>query len=283
MTQGPVMIDSHQHFWRYNAAEYAWIKPGMEPLMRDYMPADLQPLLPAAGVEGTVAVQARPSWTETAWLLALAARTPFIKAVVGWADPRDPQLADRLERIAPTSKLAGLRYELQDLHEDVMVEPAFVEGLDVLHNYNLVFDLLIRPRHLPNAYRICRRYKQQRFVVDHIAKPLIKQGVLEPWAGDMRKLASLPNVYCKVSGMVTEADWQTWQPADLEPYLDVVLEAFGPGRLMLGSDWPVCTLAAPYVRVLGVALDYIERCSRAEQKLIMAENARQVYFYYLTG
>ena len=275
-------IDSHQHFWRYDAQKYGWIKPGMDVLMKDYLAPDLQPLLQANGVEGTVLVQARQGLDETEWLLALAAETPFVKGVVGWADPRDPQLFEQLERLTVDTKLVGIRYSLSDQPADFMLSAEFMAGLDVLHNFNLVFDFLIRPQHLPAALQIARRFRQQRFVVNHLARPLIKQGVMEPWASAMRQLAAAPNVFCKLSGMVTEADWTAWQPSDLEPYLDVVFEAFGPARLMFGSDWPVCTLAAPYERVLAVLTDYIQRCSRSEQKLIMAENARQVYFYYRT-
>jgi L-fuconolactonase len=274
-----VTIDAHQHFWSYSQEQYPWIVPGMERLMRDYLPPDLLPHLKATGVDGTVVVQARSTWAETEWLLALAAQTPFIKAVVGWADPRDEQLGDRLESVT-NSKLAGLRYELQDQDETIMRQPAFVDGLDILHNYDLTFDFLIRPRHLPAAYQIAHRYPRQRFVIDHIAKPLISQGVMQPWADDMRRIAQLPNVFCKVSGVVTQADWTTWQPEHLTPYLDVVFEAFRPARLLFGSDWPVCTLAAPYERVHSLVIDYIQRCSRSEQKLIMGENARQCYYYY---
>jgi L-fuconolactonase len=275
-------IDTHQHFWRYDAQQYGWIKPGMDVLMQDYLPVDLQPLLHATGVEGTILVQARPSLAETEWLLALAAETPFVKGVVGWADLRDPALFDQLEKLTVGSKLAGIRYSLASLPADFMLSPEFMGGLDVLHNFGLVFDLHIRPQHLQAAFQVARRFPSQRFVVDHLATPPIKQGALEPWAAGMRQLAQAHNVFCKLSGMVTEADWTAWQAADMQPYLDVVFEAFGPSRLMFGSDWPVCTLAAPYERVLAVVSDYILRCSRSEQKLIMSENARQVYFYYQT-
>ena len=275
-------IDAHQHFWRYDAREYGWIKPGMEVLMKDYLPADLQPLLQATDVEGTILVQARPKLAETEWLLALAAETPFVKGVVGWADPCDPQLFEQLERLTAGSKLAGIRYSLAQLPPHAMLSAEFMGGIDVLHNFGLVFDLHISQQHLPAAFQLARRFPAQRFVVDHLAGPLIEQRVMEPWAGAMRQLAQAPNVICKLSAMVTEADWTAWQPADLLPYLDLVFEAFGPSRLMFGSDWPVCTLAAPYARVLAVLTDYIQRCSRSEQKLIMSENARQVYFYYQT-
>ena len=276
-------VDAHQHFWRYAPQEYPWITPAMAPLMRDYLPPDLLPLLQATGVDDTILVQARQGPDETQWLLDLAQGYPFIKGVVGWADPQDPQLDEQLFRWTAHSKLVGIRYELQNARDDVMLRPDFLGGLDVLRNYNLAFDFLIRPRHLPAACQAARKLPRQRFVVDHIAKPLIKQGVMEPWAGDMRRLAACPNVFCKLSGMVTQADWTRWHSADLTPYLDVVFEAFGPARLLFGSDWPVCTLAAPYERVLSLVVDYIQRCSPAEQKLIMGENARQFYYYYLNG
>jgi L-fuconolactonase len=271
-------IDAHQHLWAYDPAEYGWIGPGMEGLARDFLPPDLEPLLKQNGMDGTIAVQARQSLAETEWLLDLAARYRIIKGVVGWVDLRSPELSQELARLAPSRKLRGVRHVVQDEpDDDFMLQSDFLRGIGMLADFNLTYDILIYPRQLPAAIELVRHFPEQRFVLDHIAKPLIKERVLAPWDDGLRRLAGLPNVSCKVSGMVTEADWSAWQPQTFKPYLDVVLGAFGPERVMIGSDWPVCTLAGSYEEVLDIAFRYIEQFTPAEQAGILGENAARFY------
>jgi L-fuconolactonase len=271
-------IDAHQHFWRYNESEYGWMGPGMETLKRDHLPPDLLPLLQSAGFDGTIAVQARQVLEETRWLLELADQYSFIKGVVGWVDLRSPQLHHQLEPFAAHPKLRGVRHVVHDEPDDqFMLREDFVRGISMLSEFHLTYDLLLFPKHLPAACELVKRFPQQRFVLDHIAKPLIKGGILEPWATDLRKLAAFPNVFAKVSGMVTEANWQAWKPADFTPYLDAVLDVFGVERVMLGSDWPVCTVAATYGQVISIVAEYIRRFSPDEQKQILGGNARRFY------
>ena len=271
-------IDAHQHFWRYNESEYGWMGPGMETLKRDHLPPDLLPLLQSAGFDGTIAVQARQVLEETRWLLELADQYSFIKGVVGWVDLRSPQLHQQLEPFAAHPKLRGVRHVVHDEPDDqFMLREDFVRGIGLLSEFGLTYDLLLFPKHLPVACELVKRFPHQRFVLDHIAKPLIKDGILEPWATDLRKLAAFPNVFCKVSGMVTEANWQAWEPADFTPYLAVVLDVFGAERVMIGSDWPVCTVAATYEQVISIVADYIRQFSPDQQKRILGENARRFY------
>ncbi len=271
-------IDAHQHFWAYNPADYGWIGPGMEILKRDFLPPDLAPLLQQAGLDGSVAVQARQSLTETEWLLALADAYPFIQGVVGWVDLNAPDAAGQLEHFANYPKLCGLRHVLQDEPDDrFMLRETFLRGLRAVVELDLTYDILIFPRHLPVACELVEQFPEGRFVLDHIAKPLIKDSQLAPWDRDIRRLAAFPNVTCKVSGMVTEANWQSWQPADFRPYLDLIFEAFGPGRIMFGSDWPVCTLAGSYARVVNLVADYAARLSDSEQADVWGETARRFY------
>jgi L-fuconolactonase len=273
-----VKIDTHQHFWRYNPVEYGWMQARMESLKRDYLPADLAPLLAAAGFDGTVSVQARQSLEESRWLLELADQNPFIRGVVGWVDLCDPKVELHLEPLAQHPKFRGVRHVIHDEPDDrFMMRKAFVRGIGRLADFGLTYDLLLFPRHLPMACELVRLYPEQRFCLDHIAKPLIEDHVIEPWAGYIRRLAEFPNMYCKISGMVTEADWAGWEPADFRPYLDVVFECFGAKRLLVGSDWPVCTLAASYSAVMQIAAEYIDRLSSEEQAEVWSGNAKRFY------
>lgn len=271
-------IDAHQHFWRYNPRDYVWMTDKMAVLRRDYLPADLAPLLAASGISGTVAVQARQSLEETAWLLSLADQDPAIQGVVGWVDLCGARVDEQLESFSANPRLAGVRHVVQDGPDDrFMARDDFLRGIGRLKEFGLTYDLLLFPRHLPLACEVVARFPDQPFVLDHIAKPLIKDHQIEPWASDIRRLAQFENVFCKVSGMITEADWQDWQPPDFRPYLDVVLESFGTKRLMAGSDWPVCTLAGSYADVVNLAADYFVQLSLDEQSGIWAANARTFY------
>jgi len=271
-------IDTHQHFWKYNGRDYGWMGPGMESLKRDRLPSDLRLLLEKTGVDGTVSVQARQCLEETEFLLRLANKNPFIKGVVGWVDLCSPQLQVQLESFCYHPKLRGVRHVVHDEPDDnFMLRDDFVHGISRLRKYNLSYDLLLFPKHLAIACELVGKFPEQTFILDHISKPLIKDGRIEPWAGDIRRLASFNNVSCKISGMVTEADWDNWRPEDFRPYMDIVLEAFGTDRLMVGSDWPVCTVAAEYEQVMGIAADYLRKLSPDEQAAVWADNPRRIY------
>jgi L-fuconolactonase len=252
-------IDAHQHFWRYSPREYEWIDNSMASLRRDFLPSDLAPELNQNGFEGCVAVQTRQSFEETRWLLDLAAEHPFIVGVVGWVDLKSPSLRTALESLAANPKLVGVRHIVQSEPDDrFLLRPEFLNGVAMLEEFDLAYDILIYPRHLPVAAEFVGRFPNQRFVLDHLAKPAIRQHNLREWSGGIMELAPLPNVLCKLSGLVTEANWQTWQPQEIRPCLDVAFQCFGPERLMIGSDWPVCTVAASYSRTISVVTDYLK-------------------------
>ena len=270
-------VDAHQHFWQYTEAEFGWIPDAMAGIRRDFGPADLKPLIDAAGVDATVAVQARQSTEETDWLLALAGTNPWIAGVVGWVPLVSEDVANILETYAGRPKLRGVRHVLQAEPDEYFYCEDFHRGLSFLAGRNLVYDVLVVERQLPAAIALVDRHPGQKFVLDHIAKPRIAEGLLEPWAANMRELARRPNVCCKLSGMVTEADLRGWSEADLQPYLEITLEAFGPARLMFGSDWPVCTAAASYDRWLGVARSFLSRLSADEQAMLLGGTACAAY------
>jgi L-fuconolactonase len=247
-------------------------------LRRDFLPDDLAPLLKELGFDGTVAVQAREMVAETDFLLELADRTPWILGVVGWLDLCAPDAEPLVEQYAARPRLKGLRLLIHDRPDpEFAVSPAHVRGIGWLERYGLTYDLLLKPPHLGPATRLVDRFPNQKFVVDHLAKPDIASGGLLPWAAEIRELARRPNVFCKVSGMVTEADWANWTPAQFAPYLEVVLEAFGPSRLMIGSDWPVCTCAATYQRAMRAASDWAASLSAAEQAEFLGGTCRRFY------
>jgi L-fuconolactonase len=271
-------IDAHQHFWMYNEIDYDWIGSGMEVLKRDRLPADLAPLLQAAQLDGAVAVQARSSLEETAWLLQLADESSIIKGVVGWIDLCSPDARAQLQRFSQHPRLCGVRHIVQSEPDDrFMLRDDFLRGVALLGDFNLAYDILIFPRHLPIGYELAARFPAQTFVLDHSAKPLIKDHVIEPWATDLRRLASLPNVYCKVSGLLTEADWQQWSPNDFLPYLDVVFDVFSPRRIMYGSDWPVCTLAGSYADYAALIEDYTRSLSADDLAAVWGNTAERAY------
>ena len=275
-------IDSHQHFWSYTAAEYPWIGDGMERLARDYLPADLEPPAVAAGIGGTVAVQARQTLEETRWLLDLAERHPLIRGVVGWVDLRSGDVHGQLRELAPRDKFVGVRHVVQDEPDPrFLLGAEFVRGLQRLRPHGLTYDLLLYPQQLPAAVELVAQLPEQPFVLDHLAKPRIatwtQAGDRDNWRRDIEALAKHKNVCCKLSGLVTEAAWRQWRRADFMPYLDVALAAFGPERLMFGSDWPVCLLSGDYAEVAGVVQDGVAQLTAAEQAAIWGGTATRFY------
>jgi L-fuconolactonase len=249
----------------------------MRVIRRDFLPDDLAPLLDAKGIDGCVAVQADQSEDETRFLLDLARRHSLIKGVVGWVDLQSPRVDESLGEFCTDPTFRGVRHIAQAEADDFLTRDDVVRGIGRLARFGLTYDILIFERQLPAALALTTRLPNQPFVVDHLAKPRIKERALEPWASRMRELARRPNVMCKLSGLVTEADWHNWRAADLRPYLDVALEAFGPTRLMWGSDWPVCLLAAPYERVLGIIVEYVSALSASERGAVLGGNAVQFY------
>jgi L-fuconolactonase len=271
-------IDAHHHLWRYRKEDYEWIGPGMEALARDFLPADLREEMGACGVDGSVAVQARQSVEETDWLLELARESNFIRGVVGWAPIASAEFPSVLERWRGNSLLKGLRHVIQDEVEDGFINRKdFNAGIAALAGSNLIYDILIYERHLPAAIEFVDRHPNQIFVLDHIAKPRIKEREIEPWRRNLFELAQRGTVYCKLSGMVTEANWTNWSKSDLQPYFDAALEAFGPGRLMVGSDWPVCLLACTFRRWFDTVHEFLTELSTAEKDSILGGVASQVY------
>ncbi|MGA9981235.1 MAG: amidohydrolase family protein [Candidatus Sulfotelmatobacter sp.] len=266
-------IDAHQHFWIYNQREYGWIDETMASLRRDFLPADLKPQLERAGFAGSVLIQVRQTLDETRWLLQLAENNPFMLGVVGWVDLRSPHLRADLKSLAGKSKLVGIRHIVQSEPDDFLLDANFRRGISMLEEFDLAYDLLIYTKHLPLAAEFVKRFPRQRFVLDHLAKPPIRTRAVDLWARGIRELASLPNVHAKVSGLVTEADWKAWKPEDVRPYLDVAFESFGAKRLMIGSDWPVCTVAASYGRVMDLVKDYIAGYAAEDREAVLGGNA----------
>jgi L-fuconolactonase len=271
-------IDAHQHYWIYNPQEYGWIDDSMQTIRRDFLPDDLKPELSLAGFDGSILVQTRQSLEETRWLLALAAQAPTILGVVGWVDLRAPDVHAQLKALAGNPKLVGIRHIVQgEPADNFLLREDFLRGISILEEFDLAYDILIYPRHLPVAAKFVQRFPRQRFVLDHMAKPPIKSGEIRSWAEGIRRLAEFPNVFCKISGLVTEADWQHWTPEQITPYVEVAFESFGADRLMIGSDWPVCLVAASYERSIGIAKQYLERSSPKEREAVMGGNAQRFW------
>ena len=271
-------IDSHQHFWRYDAREYGWIDDSMKSLRRDFMPEDLETELERNGFHGCVAVQARQNLAETRWLLELAGRHPFTRGVVGWVDLRSPDLGLQLESLCDNSKLVGIRHIVQSEADDrFLMQTDFLRGIAMLEEFNLTYDILIYARHLPVTAEFVARFQRQRFVLNHLAKPDIRGREQATWSRGIREVAKFPNVYCKLSGLVTEADWDNWTEGDFAPYLDVAFECFGASRLMIGSDWPVCTVAGSYSRVVNVVKNYLQKFPSEVRESVLGKTARDVY------
>lgn len=271
-------IDAHHHFWSYDPVEYGWIDDTMRVIRRDFLPEHLKAEITATGVDGVVSVQARQSLAETNWLVDFARQHDFIKGVVGWVELISPTVSSELERFAANPKLKSLRHVVQGEPDDnFILRDDFNRGIRELRKFNLAYDILIFERHLPPTIRFVDAHPDQIFVLDHIAKPRIKDDAFEPWNKQLRELAKRPNVYCKASGMVTEADYTTWTEAQVRRYFDAALEAFGPQRLMFGSDWPVCLVACGYARWHQLVSSWISKLSPAEQARILGGTAVEAY------
>lgn len=273
-------IDAHHHYWQYDPQVHAWISEEMAPLRRSFLPSDLAPMLSQSEFSGAVLVQVMQEEAENEWFLELAAQHSFIRGVVGWVDLQAPDVAERLARFAAYPLFKGVRHQIQgEPDPGFMQRSAFRRGIRALEQAGLTYDFVILPHQIPEAIALANAFPNQRFVLDHLGKPPIRTGEWEMWAKQIMALGQRANVYAKVSGLVTEADWHTWQAADLKPYLQTALEAFGPDRLMFGSDWPVCLLAARYEDVLRVAEDFFASLSAEEQNKVFGLNA--IHFYQL--
>jgi L-fuconolactonase len=271
-------IDAHHHFWKYVPAEYDWISDQMSVLQADFLPADLKKEIDHVGIDGAISVQARQSVHETEWLLDLAEEHDFIKGVVGWVPLASPDVRKTLERLLERPKLKGVRHVVQDEPDDhFILRNDFNLGVSALADFGLVYDILIFERHLPQAIEFVDRHPNQRFVLDHLAKPRAKEKAIEPWCSNLNRLAQRENVCCKLSGLVTEADWASWTYEQLRVYLDIALEAFGPRRVMFGSDWPVCLLAATYSKWYEVVSRFCGQLSADEQSRLHGSTAIEVY------
>jgi L-fuconolactonase len=271
-------IDAHQHFWTYSPTEFEWIDDSMARLRRDFLPEHLKPEIESSNFHGSVAVQARQTLEETRWLLELAERSPWIFGVVGWVDLRSPDVRSQLSVLARNPKLVGIRHIVQSEPDDrFLLQPDFLRGISTLEEFDLAYDILIYTKHLPIAAEFVELFPRQRFVLDHLAKPPIKSGNIDSWAQGISRLAAFPNVFCKLSGLVTEADWQHWEPEQIVLFLDVAFESFGPDRLMFGSDWPVCLVAASYAKVLGVVNSYLLQKKPECQDPVLGGNAQRFW------
>jgi L-fuconolactonase len=270
-------IDAHQHFWKYSAAEYGWIDDQMSIIRRDFLPSDLETEIRNTGIGGVVSVQARQTLQETLWLLTLAEQNDFIKGVIGWVPLTEPSIRDELHLLQRDPLLRGIRHVVQDEPEGYLLRRDFSAGISVLREMGLAYDLLIHEHQLPEAIRFVDQHPHQIFVLDHLAKPRVKANRLDPWRRRIRDLARRENVYCKISGLVTEADFKAWTKAQLQPYLETVLEAFGPTRLMFGTDWPVCLVACPYGRWYDVVSGFAASLSPEEQANLFGRTAARAY------
>lgn len=271
-------IDSHQHFWRYHPVRDAWITDDMAVIQRDFLPADLKPLMDANEVSGCVAVQADQSEAETMFLLELANQHPFIRGVVGWVDLQATDVRDRLAHFSHYPKLKGFRHIVQGEEDPrFLLRPEFLAGIEALAAYGFTYDILVKPHQLDATAEFIALFPDQPFVIDHLAKPYIKTGVQQPWAAQLETIAQYGNVYCKLSGMVTEADWAAWKPEDFVFYTQHILDVFGPERIMFGSDWPVCNVAAKYNGVVELVEQVIGHLPPHEQELIWHKNAMDFY------
>jgi L-fuconolactonase len=273
-----MIIDSHQHFWRYDPLRDTWITDEMSVLKRNFLLHEFAAERGPNQIDASIAVQTDQSESETLFLLNLAEHNQHVAGVVGWVDLSSRNVESRLQHFSQFPKLCGLRHIVQSEPDDrFLMQPDFFRGVSLLEQFDLTYDILIYPKQLPAAIELVARRPEQPFVLDHAAKPCIKSAVREPWASHVKTLAQNPNVFCKLSGLVTEADWREWQPLHFRPYLDVLFESFGPDRLMFGSDWPVCLLAASYAQVKQLIADYVESNAPQHKEKIFGGNAARFY------
>jgi len=270
-------IDSHQHFWKYDTIRDNWIDDTMQIIKRDFLPSDLKPILDRFDFQGCVAIQADQSEEETEFLLELTHKNSFIKGVVGWVDLCADNVEERLFHFSKSNLFKGVRHILQGENADFMLQSDFQNGISILKHFNLTYDILVYASQLPSVIKLVEAYPEQPFVVDHIAKPDIKNHEIDVWSEQMKNLAKFPNAYCKISGMLTEADWNNWNKEDFTKYLDLVFTSFGVNRIMYGSNWPVCLLAAKYQEQLHIIETYIHQLSSEDQLKIMGKNAIKFY------
>lgn len=272
----PFKLDAHQHFWKYSDAEYGWIDDPV--LRRDFLPDDLHKELRGAGIDGSISVQARQTLAETEWLISLAERYAFLKAVVGWVPLTSPSAESEIAKFSSRKKLKAVRHVVQDEPDDrYILRDDFNAGVALLDKHGLAYDILIFDKHLPYAIQFVDRHPQQRFVLDHIAKPRIRDGEVLPWRDNLREMAKRPNVWCKISGLVTEADHKHWTEAQLRFYIDTAIDAFSPKRVMFGSDWPVCLSATTYATWTALVHRAISHFSPTEQASIFGGAASEAY------
>lgn len=273
-----MIIDSHQHFWNYEPVKHEWIDDNMSVIRKDFTPKDLEKVYHENGIDGCVAVQADQSTQETDFLISLAEKNNFIKGIVGWVDLRAKNLQEDLEKYSSINAVKGFRHVVQgEPDHNFLLRPNFLKGISKLESYNYTYDILIFPHQLGAALEFVKRFPNQKFVIDHIAKPYIKDGFYEGWAILMKEIGKYENVHCKISGMITEADFNSWTPAQIHPYMELTLEAFGPNRIMYGSDWPVCLVAGNYSKVKALAYEFISKLSTDEQHSFLGGNAIQFY------
>ena len=275
-----MIIDSHQHFWIYDERKHAWIDDQMAIIRRDFLPQDLKPVYENHGVDGCVAVQADQTLEETEFLLNLANENDFVKGVVGWVDLRSTNLPEQLEKYQENENLKGWRHIVQgEADHNFLLRNDFLNGISLLEKYNHTYDILVFPHQLGAVLEFVKKFPNQPFVIDHIAKPYIKDGFFDGWSLLMKEISKHENVFCKISGMITEADYENWSKEEIFPYMNLILEAFGPNRVMYGSDWPVCLVAGTYPQVKNLVKDFIQDLSTTEQEKIMGKNA--IAFYNL--
>jgi len=271
------IVDTHQHFWKYDPVNYDWITEQMSVIRRDFLPTDLAEVLAENKVESCISVQANQTEEETEWLVKMADENDFIAGVVGWVDLRSNSIAERLHYFRQYKKLKGFRHVLQGEEPSFMLQKEFLNGIGKLHQHGFTYDILVFPHHLSAVSDLVKQFPDQRFVIDHLAKPYIKDGKIDEWKAAMERISKYQNVYCKLSGIVTEADWQNWTKETLKPYIDAVVQSFGTDRIMFGSDWPVCLVASSYEKWLTVLKEYFTTFSGAEQENVFNKNAGRFY------
>lgn len=271
------IIDSHQHFWHYNAEKHDWIDDEMASIRKDFLPSHLEPILLEHNIDGCVAVQADQTELETNFLIKLANENRFIKGIVGWVNLLGTDIEERLVHYAQFSTIKGFRHVLQGEEPEFMLQPNFINGIKVLEQFGFTYDMLIFPKHLESAIKLVQLFPTQLFVIDHLAKPYIMAGLIDEWKQDIKAISHYENVYCKMSGMVTEADYHLWKYEDFIPYMDVATSAFGTKRLMYGSDWPVCHVAGGYNKMMSIVKNYFSSFSASEQQDFFGNNATRFY------